>query len=284
MMKEQLEIRKETVDAYISKSLNRLEISDHVGIQNLKKSIEYSLLQGGKRFRPVLCLLIAESFGVSPQRILPWAMAVEMIHTYSLIHDDLPCMDNDDLRRGQPTNHKVYGETTALLAGDGLLTEAFSVVADGFSQESQIGLRLIQILSEAAGIRGMVGGQALDIEAKKEKLGIQELNLMHSLKTGALIRACAEGTAVACGLPIEKVQICREFGAQLGLAFQVKDDLLDSSEGKLESGSFPEVLGLEKTQNYLQEITHQAGDKLKKLEIFDGLLHDLIFFNQNRQN
>ena len=281
---DQLLIRKEAVDAYIAKSFNTLEISNQAGLQKLKEAMGYSLLEGGKRFRPVLSLLIAESFGVGPQRILPWATAVEMIHTYSLIHDDLPCMDNDDVRRGRPTNHKIHGEATALLAGDALLTEAFQVVAEGFIQEPQIGLRLVRVLSEAAGLQGMVGGQAIDLEAQKQKLGIQDLNLLHALKTGALIRVCAEGTAIVCGLPAEKIRLCRDFGAQVGLAFQLKDDLLDSMDGEIELGSFPGVLGLKETEAYLQVITNQALESLTQLQIYGGLLRELILFNQNRKN
>lgn len=284
MMIDQLATRKETVDAYISKSFADFDCSQQRGVQKLKESMGYSLLQGGKRFRPVLCLLIAEAFGVGPQRVLPWAMAVEMVHAYSLIHDDLPCMDDDDERRGRPTNHKVYGEATALLAGDTLLTEAFRLLSQAFVQEPQIGLRLVSALSEAAGLRGMVGGQAIDLEAQASEIGIHELDLMHSLKTGALIRVCAEGTGIACGLPPEKVELCRQFGAHLGLAFQLKDDLLDSSEENLEPGSFPGMLGLEKTRQYLQAVMDQAFETLSKLEISNGLLHELVQFNQNRKS
>ncbi len=199
--------RKEWVDASIDQLIGSWQVPSYKGIQKLKDSMSYSLSKGGKRFRPVLALMIAESFAVHPQRILPWAQAVEMIHTYSLIHDDLPCMDNDDMRRGEPTNHKVYGETTALLAGDALLTEAFAVLATAFRQEGELGLKLVGLLAEAAGLLGMVGGQAIDLENQKLMPGLDELKKMQEMKTGALIRVSAEGAALVCGLPGEKVNI-----------------------------------------------------------------------------
>ena len=243
--------RKEWVDGAIERLLDGWQLPDSPGLEKLKQSIAYSYSRGGKRFRPVLSLLIAETFAVHPQRVLPWAMAVEMIHTYSLIHDDLPCMDNDDFRRGEPTNHKKFGETTALLAGDALLTEAFALIAQSYKEDPAIGLRLVALLSQAAGLFGMVGGQAIDLEFQKLKPSFADLEQMHLMKTGALIRVSAEGAALICGLPSEKIQLCRQFGERLGLAFQIQDDLIDAKE-KQEPGSFPEVLGLEQTENYLK--------------------------------
>ncbi len=210
-------------------------------------------------------------------------MAIEMIHTYSLIHDDLPCMDNDDLRRGSPTNHKVFGEPMALLAGDALLTEAFRVISQYFETEPHIGLKLTALLSEAAGVLGMVGGQAIDIQSEKNQRSLQEANLMHALKTGALIRVCTEGAALVCGLPVEKIQQCRSFGENLGLAFQLKDDLLDSQE-LIEPGSFPALLGIEETKTYLREVSDQALMCLSKMEVSQGLLRELVDYNQTRQH
>jgi len=192
-------------------------------------------------------------------------------------------MDNDDFRRGEPTNHKVYGEATALLAGDGLLTEAFRCLSEGYEKEPELGLKLVMLLSSAAGLVGMVGGQAMDLKAQKEKISLQELNLMHALKTGALIRICVEGSAVACGLLPDKIELCRNFGQQLGLAFQIKDDLLDSMETKIELGSFPGILGLEETQKYLEEVTQSAQNLLKKLSAEKSLLKDLVEYNLHRK-
>jgi len=280
---EELKLRKEKVDEALNSYFRSVQIPRSSGIHELKESIEYSLLRGGKRFRPALCLLLAEAFAVHPKRVMPLACAVEMIHTYSLIHDDLPCMDNDDFRRGEPTNHKVYGEATALLAGDGLLTEAFRCLSEGYEKEPELGLKLVMLLSSAAGLVGMVGGQAMDLKAQKEKISLQELNLMHALKTGALIRICVEGSAVACGLLPDKIELCRNFGQQLGLAFQIKDDLLDSMETKIELGSFPGILGLEETQKYLEEVTQSAQNLLKKLSAEKSLLKDLVEYNLHRK-
>lgn len=276
-------MRQEAVDDFIANYFRGLQPPRALGIQILQQSMEYSALKGGKRFRPVLCLLLTEAFAAHPRSVLPWAMAIEMIHTYSLIHDDLPCMDNDDLRRGQPTNHKVYGETMALLAGDALLTEAFKVIADFYETEPQVGLRLSQLLATAAGFSGMVGGQAIDIQSDKNKRSLQEANLMHAMKTGALIRVCAEGVGVICGLPSDKIQLCRQFGENLGLAFQLKDDVLDSQE-KPEAGSFPALLGLEETEKYLEEVSQQANTCLQDLGLSQSLLKEMINYNQQRSH
>lgn len=274
--------RKEWVDSAFDRLLETWQIPLSGGIQKLKESMSYSLSRGGKRFRPVLSLLIAESFAVHPQRVLPWGMAVEMIHTYSLIHDDLPCMDNDDFRRGEPTNHKVFGETTALLAGDTLLTESFGLLAHSYQEDPRVGLQLVALLSDAAGLFGMVGGQAMDLAFQKEKAQLEELKLMQDMKTGALIRVSAEGAALICGLPSEKVQLCRQFGEKLGLAFQLKDDLLDAVE-KSELGSFPGIIGIEKTNEYLKQVSQEAFQILNQLGLSEGSLQELVQFNLTRE-
>jgi geranylgeranyl diphosphate synthase type II len=275
------ETRKEWVDSAVEELLNSWQVPALSGIQKLKESISYSYSRGGKRFRPVLSLLLAEGFAVHPQKVLPWALAVEMVHTYSLIHDDLPCMDNDDLRRGEPTNHKVFGETTALLAGDALQAEAFHLIAHAYQTEAHLGLKLVKLLSEASGLFGMVGGQAIDLEFQKQRPQFDELTKMHEMKTGALIRVSAEGAAWICGLPEEKVKLCRQFGEHLGFAFQIKDDLLDAKE-KNEPGSFPGVVGIQKTQELLQLTTQKALQELKELGITQGPLVELIQFNFDR--
>jgi len=282
MMNFEME-RKEAVDQFIEDFFSKIQLPDFLALQNLKKSIGYSLLQGGKRFRPVLSLMLAEEFGVPPQRVLPFSMAVEMIHTYSLIHDDLPCMDNDDLRRGQPTNHKVFGESTALLAGDALLTEAFGILASEYADQPQIVVQLVLLLSEAAGLRGMVGGQAMDLQAKRQPLGKEYLSQMQAMKTGALIRVACEGAAVICRLNDEKKKYCREFGENLGFAFQLADDLLDSQEGKIEKGSFPDLLGLEKTKEILLQTSEASTRLLQKMGIDSGRLHNLVEYNSFRK-
>jgi geranylgeranyl diphosphate synthase type II len=175
----------------------------------------------------------------------------------------------------------VFGESTALLAGDALLTEAFGVIAFGYESEPHIAVALIRLLTEAAGLRGMVGGQAIDLKSKLSGLELSELIQMHEMKTGALIRVSSEGAALICGLPTSKQQLCREFGAKLGFAFQLQDDLLDSTES-IEKGSYPDKLGLEKTKEKLLEVSAQARECLKQLELSQGELADLIQMNLDR--
>ena len=195
---EELKQRIALVDNYIQEYFSSLDLPLGSAITELKESMYYSAGSGGKRFRPVLSLLVAELFSVPASRVLPFAAAVEFIHTYSLIHDDLPCMDNDDYRRGKPTNHKVYGETTALLAGDALLTEAFLAITKGYKDNGFLASQLCDLLSRAAGVRGMVGGQAIDLKAKN--LTVEELTHLHNLKTGRMIQVAAEGAAVVAAI------------------------------------------------------------------------------------
>jgi geranylgeranyl diphosphate synthase, type II len=277
------EERRGLIDQVMNDYFDQLELPAEYGLQELKKSMQYSSLQNGKRFRPVLCLMVSDAFGIGPQKVLPFACAVEMIHTYSLIHDDLPCMDNDDFRRGEPTNHKVFGETTALLAGDGLLTEAFVLISQAYADSPAVAIELVGLLGKAAGITGMVGGQAIDIKAQEKLPDLDGLSQMHSMKTGALIRVSCEGAAVAGGLPREKRGIIRDFGAELGLAFQLADDILDSSAGKLEKGSFPDLIGLAETKAYLDQVSRRSSGLLRQLGIEKGPLHELVEYNRLRK-
>lgn len=257
----------------------------HVGLEGMRslhEAMGYSALSGGKRVRPVLGLLLAEAWGVKPQRVLPWVVAVELVHTYSLIHDDLPCMDNDDERRGRPTSHMVFGEAGALLAGDTLLTEAFGYVAFQYEAEPEKAIRAIRLLSEAAGFWGMAGGQALDIEAQK-LLPDKDLILdMHSRKTGALFRLICEGVAVFCGVHPETQAACRQFGASLGLCFQLADDILDSTP-EIEKGSLPELIGVEGTRAILVSESQKALSCLETIEITQGPLVEIVKWNQSRK-
>lgn len=228
------------------------------GIANLLESIKYSANEGGKRFRPVLAILTAEALGKAADIVIPYAASVEFIHTYSLIHDDLPCMDNDDMRRGRPTNHKVFGESVALLAGDALLTEAFCLIANAYETLPGKAAALTKILSEAAGVRGMVGGQAIDMLSKREGITLSQLENMHRLKTGALIASAVTGAAVLCDASLEQVENLKNYGELLGLAFQIADDILDFVPEKIEPGSYPALLGIEKTRSHLSDVTNRA--------------------------
>ncbi len=249
--------------------------------RRLYDSVRYSLLQeGGKRFRPVLAMLVAEALGAKASVVLPYAAAVECVHTYSLIHDDLPAMDNDDMRRGQLTNHRKFDEATAILAGDALLTEAFQLIVDYLEQG--VAVEAVKELAHASGLKGMVGGQAIDMASKKESITLDELRLMHALKTGALIRAAARGAAKVAKASHADVEKITRYAEDLGLAFQVADDLLDFDQAQPEPGSYPALLGPEKTQEFLEELTQSC---LKSLEAFDANaepLRAMALYNQNR--
>jgi geranylgeranyl diphosphate synthase type II len=197
--------------------------------QPLFDSVRYSLFAGGKRIRPALTIEFCRLFGGSDAHAIPFACAVECLHTYSLIHDDLPCMDNDDLRRGQVTNHRLYGESTALLAGDGLLTFAFELLSTKSCAPAQDTLRAIQVLSYYAGINGMVGGQQLDLNGEKEAPDFDGVRRTHRLKTGALMKAACLMGCCAAGVSNDrnKWQAASEYADHLGMAFQILDDILD---------------------------------------------------------
>jgi geranylgeranyl diphosphate synthase type II len=272
--------RAHKVDQYVEKYLTERSLPKSSAIAELRDSMKYSATNGGKRFRPVLSLLVAELFDCPAEKILPFATAVEFIHTYSLIHDDLPCMDNDDIRRGKPTNHKVYGEAFALLAGDSLLTEAFFVLAQNYPDQAGT---LVSLLADAAGIAGMVGGQAIDLKAGEHKFTLEELTHLHRLKTGALIRVAVEGAAVIAGASEASRKQLRSFGEGLGLAFQVADDVLDHGEKDQDQRSFTGILGLEGTKKYLAQISSEILSQLKTVSTQSSLLADLVHFNEQRK-
>ena len=244
---------------------------------DLQEAMEYSLLAGGKRIRPVLTLETCRMCGGNLQAALPFACAVEMIHTYSLIHDDLPAMDDDDLRRGRPTNHKVYGEATAILAGDGLLTAAFEQLAEADLPAQRV-VAAVSCLSKAAGPAGMVGGQALDMAGEGRALTRGELEQLQSLKTGALISAAAQLGCIAAGGGAEEEQRVLRYAQALGRAFQVRDDILDvtSTEQELgkpvgsdrmnEKSTFVTALGLDGCAALVERLTQEAVDALGGFE------------------
>lgn len=253
------------------------------GWQRLMAAIRYSLLQdGAKRFRPTLAMLATDALGAERSRVLPFAAAVECVHTYSLIHDDLPSMDNDDFRRGLPTNHRKFDEATAILAGDALLTDAFAMLGEAYAEMPDIAVRVIVELSRAAGSEGMVGGQAIDMAAKKATLDIEDLRLLHLLKTGALIRVSAVGAAIVSEATDEQIEDLSDFASALGLAFQVADDLLDYSQERPESGSYCALLGPEKTREFLIELTDEALEAIIDWDEKADSLRALAEFNRDR--
>lgn len=244
------------------------------------QAMHYSLMAGGKRLRPILCLAAAEAVGGDPGEALPVACALEMIHTYSLIHDDLPAMDNDDLRRGQPTCHKQFDEATAILAGDGLLTEAFrtlAAVAPQFEGREAILTEVIQLVAAAAGYQGMVGGQMLDLLAEGRQVTLKELETIHRLKTGALLTAAVKAGALVGGGSRGQVTLLTGYGEKFGLAFQITDDLLDvegeaaemgkapGMDEKRQKATYPALLGVEEAREWARRLVEAAVAELTPL-------------------
>jgi geranylgeranyl diphosphate synthase type II len=245
------------------------------------EAMRYSVMAGGKRVRPILFLAGAQAVNGDQEALLPVACAIECIHTYSLIHDDLPAMDNDDLRRGKPTCHKVYGEAIAVLAGDGLLTYAFELMCRPESRE-KISLSLLTeaifILARAAGVSGMVGGQTADILMEGQSIDPETLSFMHSCKTGALIQASVEMGGLLGKGSHEEIYHLKRYGRSLGLAFQIIDDLLDvegdqevigkpvGSDDKNQKATYPALFGIEETKKKAQELLAEA---LSELTSFD---------------
>lgn len=213
----------------VDRELGRLAFGDDPTTNGLRDAMRYSLLAGGKRVRPVLALATARAIGVEPGSVLPIALAVELVHTYSLIHDDLPAMDDDDLRRGRPTSHKVFGEDVAILAGDALYAEAFVLILSRQQGAPQDLLAAAARLATATGVDGMVGGQYLDVKDAMGE-GIDGMRLLHALKTGRLIGASIECVLLATGAPAEQLATYEAFAAELGVLFQVVDDILDVTE------------------------------------------------------
>lgn len=263
----------------------------------LREAMMYSLMAGGKRLRPLLVIAAAESLGGSREAALPVACAIEMVHTYSLIHDDLPAMDNDDFRRGRPTNHKVFGEASAILAGDGLLTHAFYGVVQASLKHgvpSEQTLRIIEELSRYAGPRGMVGGQAADMDGEQGITTMEQLKYIHEHKTGDLIVFSLKAGGRVASASQQQLRSLEQFGRCLGLAFQIQDDILDligdeaklgkklQSDVKLQKVTYPYFIGLEASQAEVDRLTAEAKSASLEghiphpeylLEIADYLMH-----------
>jgi len=256
----------------------------------LREAIEYSLFAGGKRLRPALALTAAEVISGDDTVALPAACALEMIHTYSLIHDDLPAMDNDDLRRGKPTSHKVYGEAVAILAGDALLTMAFDVAAQ--TENAQV----VRELASAAGVAGMVGGQLLDLEGENKRLGLEDLRQLHAAKTGALIRVSVRVGAMLGKAAPDQLEALTRFGEHIGLAFQIADDILDvvgeeealgkpiGSDAAKKKCTYPALLGLDESRRFGEEAVASAIDALQPFGPEADPFRELARFMVERDN
>jgi geranylgeranyl diphosphate synthase type II len=279
------------LDAYLSSKRRQINAALDLMFpdtsRKIVKAMKYSLMAGGKRLRPILCLAAAETVGGERQDAIRAACAIEMIHTYSLIHDDLPAMDDDELRRGQPTCHAAFDEATAILAGDALLTMAFEVLSsiDSTPENQALDLiHVIHILSTAAGYQGMIEGQMQDMAAEGEPLSLKDIEKMHILKTGALIEASVTTGAILGKGNLFQVQQLKIYAKKIGLAFQVIDDMLNiegdpkimgknvgSDQTRLKS-TYPSILGMEKSKIFAKKL---VMDALKALEYFDNKAHSL---------
>jgi len=268
-----LEERRLQVDEALGRYLP--EAGDHP--KEIHEAVRYSVFAGGKRLRPILVLAAAEAAGGQVEHALPAAVAIELIHTYSLIHDDLPAMDDDDFRRGRPTCHKVYGEALAILAGDALLTQAFILLSgepSSISADAVARLRVINEIAQAAGSRGMVGGQVVDILQEDREVDLATLLYLHTHKTGSLIRACLRVGGIISSAGSEQMEALTRYGDRVGLAFQIVDDILDV-EGSLEAlgkragsdlrkkkATFPGLLGLEESRQRARSLVREAKHAL----------------------
>lgn len=266
-MKEELNKRIELIE----KALYGYAKKEKTPQSVIYEACAYSLSAGGKRLRP---MLLTECFkmcgGVDEESVLPFACAMEMIHTYSLIHDDLPAMDDDDLRRGKPTNHKVYGEATAILAGDALLNLAFETALSADGVDSSKKIAAISQMAASSGWDGMIGGQIVDLASEGKKISLEELKYIHKLKTGALIKASCVMGAILAGADDKKLKKVESYAENLGIAFQIQDDILDvtaneeelgkpvGSDEKNEKSTYVTLCGLERAKEYAKEYTDKA--------------------------
>lgn len=243
------------------------------GQRSVVRAMKYSLVNGGKRLRPVLVIEFCKACGGTLSDALPFACAIEYIHTYSLIHDDLPCMDNDDMRRGKPSCHKMFGEATALLAGDALLTHAFEIAASSDLPGDRVNAA-VSLLAQNAGVGGMIGGQVLDLMYEKYQAELSEIITVHKLKTGALISAACILGCIAAGASEEKISSASRFAYNLGIAFQIKDDLLDvfgdekklgkpiGSDAENDKKTYVDIVGAEKAKSDVEMLTASAINQL----------------------
>jgi geranylgeranyl diphosphate synthase type II len=264
----------------------------------LLEAMNYSLTAGGKRIRPLLVFATLRAFEKEEEIGIPAACAVEMIHTYSLIHDDLPSMDNDDLRRGKPTNHKVFGEAAAILAGDALLTQSFQVLTESSHPDvcDSTKLQLVLELAKAAGAEGMVGGQVADMEGEQKALSLEELEYIHKHKTGKLLTFCVRAGAILAGASQEQLHQLDAFSVHLGLAFQIRDDILDiegneeqlgkpvGSDTENDKTTYPSLLGMEEAKSKLRYHINQAKECLWNAHVQHDVLEKICTYIEERES
>ena len=291
-MKERLKEQIDFIDKYLDKYLTEKENPQNI----IYKAMRYSVFAGGKRLRPILMLNVCKMCGGDVNEVIPFACALEMIHTYSLIHDDLPAMDNDDLRRGMPTSHIKFGEATAILAGDALLNRAFEVVSEYDGDNVKRAMKAINMLAASSGTEGMIGGQIVDMESEGKEITLDELRYLHLNKTGAIIRSACTIGALMGGGSEDEIEAVDEFAKNLGVAFQIQDDILDVTGSEEELGkpigsdaeenknTYVRLVGLEKSRELSEEYSENAK---KALDIFGEraqFLKELTDYLINRKN
>ena len=290
-MKELWKKRRELVETALAEELAKTPVLD----ATLRASMEYSLMAGGKRLRPVLLMAAADAVGADGTKFLPVACALEMIHTYSLIHDDLPAMDDDDYRRGKLTNHMVYGDAVAILAGDALLTLAFTVILRQKDVPAEALLRVVDEISRAAGAEGMVGGQVLDLAAENCQITMEELRRVHMGKTGALFHAALRSGAILAGASEEQLAALTAYADHFGLAFQITDDILDvigsaeelgkpvGSDEKNHKSTYVSLTSLAEAQELARNTVEEAVAALDGFGTEADFLRALVTYLVNRK-
>lgn len=290
-MKELWQSRRTLVERALQAELDRTDILD----DKLRASMAYSLMAGGKRLRPILLMAAADAVGADGTKFITAACALEMIHTYSLIHDDLPAMDNDDYRRGKLTNHKAYDEGTAILAGDALLTLAFTVILRQQDVPAERLLRVVDEMSRAAGAEGMVGGQMLDLEAENRRISMEELRRIHMGKTGALFRAALRSGAILAGASEQQLAALTAYADHFGLAFQITDDILDvvgtaedigkpvGSDEKNHKSTYVTLTSLDEAQSLARQTVESAVDALHIFGDEAAFLRELVLYLVRRK-
>ena len=294
MFKDLMEHRAKLLKEHLLLELKRKPMLD----EKIYQAMEYSLMSGGKRIRPVLLMAAVDAVGTpnfKGENFLSVASAVEMIHTYSLIHDDLPAMDNDDYRRGKPTNHKVFGEATAILAGDALLTLAFEVITRQKNVKFHVLLEVVKELAEAAGASGMVGGQSIDLESENKKIDLATLKKMHLGKTGALFRASIRAGAILAHASDKKLLALTKYAENFGLAFQITDDILDvegnqetigkpvGSDEKNHKSTYVALTSLDEAKKLADEAVQNALDAIKDFGEEADFLRDIVQYLPKRK-
>ncbi len=292
--KEKLKNKRELIE----NALDKYVAVENITQKRVFEAMWYSLMAGGKRLRPIIMLFACEMCGGGEKDALPFACAMEMIHTYSLIHDDLPAMDNDDLRRGMPTNHIKFDEATAILAGDALLTMAFEITSSYENEniKDKNILKAISVLARSAGAMGMIGGQIIDIESENKKLTLDELKNLHALKTGAIIRASGVCGAVLAGADEKSIKAVDEYCLNLGIAFQIRDDILDvvgdekvlgkrtGSDAQNHKNTYVSLTSVEEAEKLAEKYTNKAK---AALDIFGAKADNLLQLAElltNRKN